>query len=136
MGLRFDPPGPPSHWYYGWIRVSLSNNCGMMLIKDWAYNSDPDSPILAGQTMRLGTVVESPVAELKIYSYGKQIHITDNFNNEELQVMLFNQLGELAFKKSTNKITSATELNELPSGIYLIKIESESTSISKQILIE
>jgi len=38
--------------YYGWIRlaVSVSLNAGSFTIKDYAYNSAPNQPILAGQT--------------------------------------------------------------------------------------
>ena len=49
-----------AHTYYGWVRlsVSVSYNSVGFTIKDYAYNSIPNQPILAGQTSTVITQVQ------------------------------------------------------------------------------
>ncbi len=75
----FDPPTVRGEWntvvdgyvglqlinagqtYYGWVRVdvSVSDSSASMTIKDYAYNTIPDQPILAGQTTVTGVIENS-----------------------------------------------------------------------------
>ncbi len=46
LGLKLISGG---HTYYGWARLSFSSYSGTLTLFDYAYNSVPDQPILAGQ---------------------------------------------------------------------------------------
>jgi hypothetical protein len=46
LGLKLISGG---HIYYGWARLSYSSYSGFLFLFDYAYNSIPDQPILAGQ---------------------------------------------------------------------------------------
>ncbi|MBN8701856.1 MAG: T9SS type A sorting domain-containing protein [Bacteroidetes bacterium] len=47
MALKF-MIGTNTH--YGWLRMDVANNASWMKVKDYAFNSQPNQPILAGQT--------------------------------------------------------------------------------------
>lgn len=46
MGLKFIKG---SNAYYGWVRLYLDTYLRKLIVKDYAYNSNTDKPILAGQ---------------------------------------------------------------------------------------
>jgi hypothetical protein len=49
LGFRFriGPPEAPS-LHFGWLRLDTNRATGLMTVKDWAYQSDPEVGILAG----------------------------------------------------------------------------------------
>ncbi len=49
IGLSFAIGGAlPENLHYGWVRVTIDNAAGIFVINDWAYNSTPQTGILAG----------------------------------------------------------------------------------------
>ena len=54
--------------YYGWVRMDVNVTAGSasMTIKDYAYNSIPNQPILAGQTTATG-IIENYLASSEIF---------------------------------------------------------------------
>lgn len=53
IGLSFPISG---NTHFGWIRVDVDNSAGSFLIKDWAYESVPDTGIAAGAVPEPGTL--------------------------------------------------------------------------------
>jgi len=47
LGLKLIYGG---HSYFGWLRISISEQAGGFIIKDYAFNSKPDQAILTGQS--------------------------------------------------------------------------------------
>ena len=43
-------------WFYAWIRVSHDATAGTLTVHDWAWNTIPNEPILAGQVPEPATV--------------------------------------------------------------------------------
>jgi hypothetical protein len=53
MGVRFTLDGTSTH--YGWVRIEVPAQGGALVVKEYAYESSPDTPIEAGAT---GTAIE------------------------------------------------------------------------------
>jgi hypothetical protein len=53
LGVQFTLDGTSTH--YGWVRVEIPPSGGAIIVKEMAYESSPDTPILAGAT---GVAVE------------------------------------------------------------------------------
>jgi hypothetical protein len=51
IGIRFRKDGA---WHYGWARLSVPSNLSSFTIKDYAYNSVADEPIICGSTSGTG----------------------------------------------------------------------------------
>ena len=64
IGVRFEIN--PAEFHYGWIQVSLNEECSNLIIKDWAYETTPGDSIIAGNdglvpTVALTTAATEPV---------------------------------------------------------------------------
>jgi len=54
IGVRFEIN--PAEFHYGWIQVSLNEECSNLIIKDWAYETTPGDSIIAGNDGLVPTV--------------------------------------------------------------------------------
>ena len=59
------------------------------------------------------------------------------FNNEKVNISIFNILGKNVLKKELNIVdTKNVALPNLTSGVYIVKLETLSNSINKKIILE
>ncbi|MBA2406664.1 MAG: T9SS type A sorting domain-containing protein [Chitinophagales bacterium] len=138
FAFRFkDQPGQ-NKYNYGWMRVSVGAGCQAMKINDWAYNSVPGASIIAGQTQRIGSedMVPEESNELTVYSTAKIVHIDDNFSGELLNISIWSVTGQLLHQMKTSSVSTAVDLQTLPAGMCLVKIEGTHTNQTWKIVIE
>ena len=66
LGLRLLQSGQT---YYGWVRlrVNVTGSYASVIVRDYAYNSIPNQPILAGQTIATG-IIENSSANIGRYT--------------------------------------------------------------------
>src|SRR6476469_2895178 len=64
-----------SNIYYGWVRLDVGIEANFVTIKDYAYNTVPNQPILAGQKTVFNYIVPSAIASPP-YCAGNNIHVT------------------------------------------------------------
>lgn len=136
IGVRF--PVDADHFYirrYGWIRLSVANDCNSITIHDWAYNSQPNHPIKAGQTMRLASD-EIDAEGILIYSFQNQIHLENNFGNDDLNLKVYNSLGQLVRAERTTNENLTIDMSDCLSGIYMVETIGLSYSFTQQVFID
>jgi hypothetical protein len=51
LGFRFKNP---TNWHYGWIKMSVAAGATSFTVKEWAYNTQADKSIRAGQVATTG----------------------------------------------------------------------------------
>jgi hypothetical protein len=119
LGLKF-LIGANTH--YGWARLDVplaaSSGSGWVL-KDVAYNSTPDAPILAGQTTSLG-IEDDNLSKIKIIGLNKSIGIYNL--NEAANYKLFSMTGQEVLKGITNNKDYVIEASTLASGVYIVEL--------------
>jgi hypothetical protein len=117
--------------YYGWIRLDASEDT--LLFKDFAYNSNPNEIILAGQTETVGIYERNKKDNVQVYYDGNSIRINSAHDDFETYSILTIEGKKIAGGKSfTDKIV---EFMPLRSGIYLVMLQEGDRSIAKKILI-
>ena len=138
IGVRFALNGQSNHFYYGWIRMSVSSNCEAR-IKDWAYNSIVKQPIKTGQTMRLedqSNEESLTLTNLNIYADDHSLWIKNNLNQLPLEISMFNSMGQMVDSWwSSDEETSRKILNS-SAGLFIVRIASNNKVVSKKIVIQ
>ena len=123
--------------YYGWARLDFLAISGSFTIKDYAYNSTPNACIQAWQTL-LGTKESTINTLFSIFPNPfislTTIEIHGNLKNASLTI--YDSYGQ--FVKQVKNIwgqTVSLYRDNLPSGLYFIRLTEENTVIATKKLI-
>lgn len=115
--------------YYGWILVNFTNN--LITVKKYAYNNVANQGLTAGQT----SGIENNESEAMISIYPNPTQDQINFNQPEMvkNVIIYTTTGQKVFE--TNELQNNISINNFPSGVYLINIETiTGAHITKKIV--
>ena len=123
LGLKLISGG---NTYYGWARLNTSG-VGSFTIKDYAYNSIPNQPILAGQTTVTGIIENSFASSINIYPNPATNHLTIALgnNNKKVEVTIADITGKIIYSTTASE-TQKIEVNtqDFVAGIYVVQIQS------------
>lgn len=127
--------------YYGWVRmdVSVSDSSASMTIKDYAYNTIPNQPILAGQTTVTGIIENSFATSINLFPNPAKDHLTIALggSNQNVGVTITNISGKIIYTLTTNE-TNKIEVNtnEFAEGIYIVQIQAADFIGTKKLVVE
>ena len=140
LGLKLIVGG---NTYYGWARMQIDVVTGIpsCTIKDYAYNSIPNQPILAGDTGTVPTGIfeNSFAASINIFPIpaGNHLSIALGSNSKNVEVAIADITGKIVYTTTayeTNKIEVNT--NEFAEGIYIVQIQSGEFISTKKLIIK
>ena len=131
LGLKFNINGSI---HYGWARIEVTSS-GSISIKDYAYESTPDSSIIAGDNGSGLVGVSSNLDDIEITMLNNNLQVLNNSSYKELQLTVTNISGQTVINSQLNNSTETIGMNEFASGIYLVKVNSESKSYIKKIYV-
>lgn len=120
VGLRFVVSGDT---YYGWARLDVSADAGSWVVKDYAYNSTPNSPIITGQTLSLG---DNQMPNVKVVALNKSIGLYNLGGNTEYSLVSVS--GQSVLKGSTSNTTHVIEANTVSNGVYVLELKDVDTN--------
>ncbi len=123
--------------YYGWARLDFLAMSGSFTIKDYAYHSTPNACIQSGQTI-LGIIENSSKNIFSIFPNpfisSTTIHTIGNHKNATLTI--YNSYGQtLKQVKNISGQTISLSRDNLPSGLYFIRLTEENKIIAVEKLI-
>ena len=124
LGVRFLDTLGCNH--YGWIRCDVMEEGRVLVVKDYAYETKCDTPILAGDTIGDTTVIvdiETPIIDhFLIWSSGFTIHILTDKMDQPAYCAVVNSTGQLVHEGMIDQIHSEINLNHPSTGIYFVKL--------------
>jgi hypothetical protein len=123
--------------YYGWVRLDLLATSTSFTIKDYAYQSTPNACIQSGQTI-LGIVDNSSENIFSIFPNpfisSTTIQTIGNLKNATLTIC--NSYGQVLKQvKNISGQTVSLSRDNLPSGVYFIRLTEEKKIIAVEKLI-
>ncbi len=127
-------------FYYGWIKLALAiaQNTVSINIMEYAYNSTPNQPILAGQTVATGVNENSFASSISLYPNPapNQLTITLGSSAKNIEVTIADITGKVIY--TTTKGTQKIEVNtkDFAAGIYLVQIQTADFIATKKLVIE
>lgn len=126
-----------SNTYYGWARLDLLEMSGSFTIKDYAFESTPNTCIQAGQTS-LGNIENTtkPIFSVFPNPFITTTTIQSFSHLKNANLTIYNSYGKMV-KQVTNISgqTVALSRENLSSGIYFIKLTEENKIIAQEKLI-
>ncbi len=134
IGVKFTIGGDP---HYGWIRVNISKDGLTCIVKDHAYYDEPNKLILAGQSSTVNIHEHSTALDANIFSSQQELRIDLKEYSAQVDVKVHSLLGEVV-KSSSQMAGKKLKLSvaDLRTGVYLVKVNSETKHITKKIFIQ
>jgi hypothetical protein len=125
--------------YYGWARLDVGFLGNPITIKDYAYNSIPNQPILAGQTNATGIIENSFASSINLFPNPADNHLTIALgsNNKKAEVTITDITGKVIYKTTATdvqKIEVNTE--DFAKGIYVVQIQTADFIVKKELLVK
>lgn len=135
LGVRFLVGG---NWFYGWVRISLPS-ISSFTIRDYAYNSAPNQPILAGETGTLGLNENHVASQISIFPNpaSNQLTISLKSFQPEVEVSIVDITGKTVHKiKETETRKIEVYTTDFASGIYLVQIKATDFIETKKLIVK
>jgi hypothetical protein len=131
-----------TNYYYGWVKLGVSItqiNQETITIMEYAYNSIPNQPILAGQTSTTGIIENSFASSINIFPNPANNHITIALgsNNKKVEVSIADITGKIIYTTivtDTQKVEVNT--NDFANGIYVVQIQAADLIGTRKLVIE
>ncbi|OFX42039.1 MAG: hypothetical protein A2046_14120 [Bacteroidetes bacterium GWA2_30_7] len=119
--------------YYGWVRMELFN--WGIIIKDYAFNSEAELPILGGQITGLENVFDT--SNVNIY-LNQNILNVDFINNSIYSgtITIYNVSGQQIKNINISGNHNIIDMSNFNTGTYIIKVDNNNSVYSKSIIIE
>lgn len=132
IGVQFYINGSP---HYGWIRVNPSLDGTSCTIKDFAYESTPFVGILAGDMGNgfVGTKPNNDFSKITIQQINNEFTISGV--SGEAHVLVYNLIGKIVVDKTIIN-NNSVKIDEVVSGIYLLKIVAENQEFVRKVYIK
>ncbi len=117
--------------YYGWIRLSVSDDAGTITIHDYAYQSTANEAIFTGQT---ATDIQNPgITGASIFAYGSQLTIGLPEDIAEAQATVYDLSGKMVIDLGTLSGTRTIACSDLASGNYIVRLQNDMGTYNKQV---
>lgn len=128
LGFKFKI-GTDTH--YGWARLDIigTDNVESWLVKDYAYEATPDTPIAAGAGI-LGVDDLDVLSKVDIVVTDNQIQLYGL--PESSNYTLFSITGQQVLKGTALNSRYDIETNGLTNGIYILEIEDADTKATNR----
>ncbi|HKR06240.1 MAG TPA: T9SS type A sorting domain-containing protein [Bacteroidia bacterium] len=133
MGLKFKISGQD---HYGWIHIEVTNK-NEMILKGYAYQSQPNIGLRGGDTATVITAISSAQEQyqnpIAIFSESQIVKIHSLIALKNATAAVYDLLGKEIFNKSfTGNETSFTIDKK---GIYFVEVKSEKGISRKKVFI-
>ncbi|MBL0343332.1 MAG: T9SS type A sorting domain-containing protein [Bacteroidetes bacterium] len=122
----------------GWrLRVDVTLYYASVIIRDYAYNSNPDQPILAGQTTATGIIENSFASSINLFPNPATNHLTITLPNANKKVEItITDITKKIIYSTTVSETQKIEVNtqDFADGIYVVKIQTADFIATKKLV--
>ena len=136
IGVEFSFDGASTH--YAWLRVEMPDGGGRILVKDFAYESTPDTPIIAGQIVTAiepgpdGTPGTHNLSAVYPNPFNPQARFTlEVAEQQNVNISVFDALGRQVALLHDGALGAGTTHQfridgaNLPSGVYVVRAIGE-----------
>ena len=128
-------------FYYGWIKLGVGINISFVTITimEYAYNSLPNQPILAGQTSVTGITENISASSISLYPNPATNYLTITLqgDNKKAEVTIMDITGKIFYSTTENE-TQELKINtkDFAEGVYLVQVKSEDFMATKKLVVK
>lgn len=130
VGVRF--LDLDSNFHYGWIRCSVMDSGEVLVLKEFAYETQIEHPIIAGDTISYVSIEPENLVGTNIYSFGKTIYIISEQMMIHAELSIFDLNGNSVYQEELNCKTATLKLNLLE-GLYIVELKYDMGRTCKMV---
>jgi hypothetical protein len=119
---------------YGWVRCSVIDSGRTLIIHDYAYELQPDYPIIAGDTISYVNVGEQNSLDATVYSFGNKVLINLS-TNIYVHLTISGIAGKIILEKKLNTQFETVDMSGFPAGMYIVHLIQNNRQLTKKIMI-
>ncbi len=131
LGLKFNING---NYHYGWARIEVTSN-GLVSIKDYAYESNPNTSIVAGNNGSGLVGISNQLSDIDVSMLNNSLQIVNKSSDNQLQLTVTTISGQTILTTQIQDELETISMDEFAAGIYLVKVNSESKVYTKKIYV-
>jgi len=119
--------------HFGWARVDVNALSNEIILKDYAYDATPNTPIPAGATVT--SIFENLANNTNVFA-------TDNVINVQLNkptvgtLIVTDALGKEIANETINNTNISIPMKEQSAGVYFVTIRQAEGSYTKKVMIK
>ncbi|GAB4254368.1 MAG: hypothetical protein Kow0079_10590 [Vicingaceae bacterium] len=132
LGLKFDIGG---NTHYGWARVSVASQATGFTIHDYAYESTPNTEIIAGNMGSTSISENTTMKNVKVFVADKNLNINIPSAYQGYNVKVVDITGKVVVNTTLNKNKNIISLNEFTNGVYLVLIEGNKEAFAQKVIL-
>lgn len=134
IAVKFSKGTSLTTTHYGWIRVDVADDAASVTVKDYAYQSTPDTEIRAGDEGNGFTAIaEEELANATVFYSNNKLNIKGVSGNYSVAVV--DLLGKSISNTKVANIASI-DLNNVNNGIYLVQVTKGNSVVTKKVYIK
>ena len=132
VGLKFQSGG---NTHYGWARVEMVDSASVLSVKDYAFESTPNTAINAGETASGPVGIADLENNVVINNLNNQLKVEAAQNLTNGLINVVSMSGKQVISKSFTSNLERIDLNDLSTGIYMVNVNSDEGVINKKIYV-
>lgn len=132
LGLYFKDSADCYH--YGWVRLDVKDSGRELVIKDFAYETECDHPIVSSDTISYVDIADDNKLDAVVYTFENTIYVRLSELSGDLQVSVADISGKEIYSNSFHALSSSFVIDQ-PSGLYVVSIISNGKKYSKKIFL-
>jgi hypothetical protein len=132
LGVRFRI-GANTH--YGWVRLDVSAFSDSVTIKDFAFDTTANTPILAGDTGVAVGISELNEKGIKLYAQQNRLYFQE-IMEQTAEIKIFDLKGQLMERRRLIANQSELQLSKEYQGIYIVEVNQGKSVFRKKLWLE
>jgi hypothetical protein len=125
--------------YYGWVRLDIPSGATSFIVKDYAYNTDAEQPILAGKTNVTGMSENLFSSSINLFPNPASHYFTIALGRSHKKVAV--TISDISGKIIYTTIVSETQrlevnMKDFAEGIYVVQIQADGFIATKKLVLE
>ena len=132
VGLKFQNS---ANTHYGWARIEVANDGTVLSVKEYAFESTPNTAINAGETANGPVGIADLENSVVINNFNNQLKVVAAQNLTNGIINVVSMSGKQVVSKSFTINLERIDLNDLSTGIYMVNVNSDEGVINKKIYV-
>ena len=131
IGIKFI--GNDEEMHFGWIRCDVKDEGRTLIVKDYAYEMQPNYPIVAGDTVSYVEINNyENTLDAVVYNFDKKLYVqTSLYTNTFLSI--YDATGRIVFKSQLGSNSEIIDIAQFPDGIYIVTLRQNEKVYSRKI---
>lgn len=135
LGVKFAIGGEP---HYGWLRVKVSPDPAVLILYDYAYETNANQPIMAGATLaglnigESGTILSENAVQ--VFAANDQVTINQLQTLTNASVNIYDISGKCLIQQELTSTITHIDVTDLSFGNYFVLVRSAEGVLTKQLV--